>query len=74
VVVKLTLWNKVSPTCPYLDDVLSRSGEGPVRVGSARSADSLQIFAVGVFVRRFRWLSLVVEVLITFFNLIFVKF
>jgi hypothetical protein len=51
-VVKMTLWNKVSPASPYLDDVLSGAGEGPVRVGSARSVNSLQIFAVGVFVRR----------------------
>jgi hypothetical protein len=49
VVVKMTLWNKVSP---YLDDVLSGAGEGPMRVGSTRSIVSLQIFAVSVFVRR----------------------
>jgi hypothetical protein len=74
VVVKMTLQNKVSPASPYLDDVLSDVGEGPVRVGSARSVDSLQIFAVSVFVRRCNWLSLVVAILISFFDLFFVKF
>jgi hypothetical protein len=74
VVVKMTLWNKVSPASPYLDDVLFGTGEGPVRVGSARSVDYLQIFAVGVFVRRSSWLSFVGAVLITFFDLFFVKF
>jgi hypothetical protein len=74
VVVKMTLWNKVSPASPYLDDVLSGAGEGLVRVGSARSVDYLQIFAVGVFVRRCSWLSFVGAVLITFFDLFFVKF
>jgi hypothetical protein len=59
VVVKMTLWSKVSPASPYLDDVLSGVDEGPVRVGSARSVDYLQIFAVGVFVRRCSWLSFV---------------
>jgi hypothetical protein len=52
VVVKMALWNKVSPTSPYLSDVLSGADEGPVRVGSARYIDYLQIFAFGVFVRR----------------------
>jgi hypothetical protein len=52
VVVKMTLWNKVSPASPYLDDVLSGAEEGTVRVDSARSVDFLQIFAVGVFVTR----------------------
>jgi hypothetical protein len=42
VVVKMTLWNKVSPTSLYLDGVLSDTDKGPVRVGSARSADYLQ--------------------------------
>jgi hypothetical protein len=66
-VVKMTLWNKVFPDSPYLD-------ERPVRVGSARSVDYLQIFAVGVFIRRCSWLSFVGVVLISFFDLFFVKF
>jgi hypothetical protein len=74
VVVKMTLWNKVFLASPYLDDVLSDTGEGPVRVGSARSVDYLQIFAVGVFVKRCSWLSFVWAVLINFFDLLFVKF
>jgi hypothetical protein len=41
VVAKMTLWNKVSSASPYLDDVLSGVGEGPSRVGSARSVDYL---------------------------------
>jgi hypothetical protein len=67
VVVKMTLWNKVSPDSPYID-------EGPVRVGSARYVDYLQILAVGVFVRRCSWLSFVGAVLISFFDLFFIKF
>jgi hypothetical protein len=74
VAVKMTLRNKVSPASPYLGDVLSGASEGPVRVGSARSVEYLQIFAVGVFVRRCSWLSFVGAVLITFFALFFVKF
>jgi hypothetical protein len=70
----MALWNKVSPASPYLDDVLSGADEGPVRVVSARTVDSLQIFAVGVFVRKCSWLSFVVVVLISFFNMFFVKF
>jgi hypothetical protein len=74
VVVKTTLWNKVSPASPYLDDVLSGADEGPMRVGSARSVDYLQIFVVGVFVRRCTWLFFVGAVLISFFDLFFTKF
>jgi hypothetical protein len=75
VVVKMTLWNKISPTSsPYLGDVLSGVDEGPVRVGSARSVGYLQIFAVGVFVRRCNRLSFVGAVLISFFDMFFVKF
>jgi hypothetical protein len=51
--------NKVSPASPYLDDVLSGTGEGLVRVGSAIYVDYLLIFAVGVFVRRCSGLSFV---------------
>ena len=53
-------WNKVSPAFPYLDEVCSGSHDGQVRVSSARSEGSLQIFAVGVSVRRCSWLSCVV--------------
>jgi hypothetical protein len=74
VVVKISLWNKVSPASPYLDDVLSSADEGPVRVGSARSVVYLQIFAVGVFVRRCSWLSFVGAILISFFDLFFIMF
>jgi hypothetical protein len=74
VVVKMTLWNKVYPASPYLDDALSGADEGPMRVGSTRSVDYLQIFAVGVFVRRCSWLSFVGVILIPFFDLFFVKF
>jgi hypothetical protein len=74
VVVKMTLWNKVSPTSPCLDNVISSVGEGSVRVGFARSVDYLQIFAVGVFVSRYSLLSLVGAILISFFNVFFVKF
>lgn len=44
----MMLWNKVSLACPYLGDVRSHTNEGLVRVGSARSEVSLQIFPVGV--------------------------
>ena len=52
VVVTMTLWNKVSPAFSYLDDVRSDADDGQVRVSSARSECTLQIFAVGVLVRR----------------------
>jgi hypothetical protein len=45
-----------------------------MRVGSDRSIDYLQIFAAGVFVRRCNWLSFVGAVLISFFDMFFVKF
>jgi hypothetical protein len=45
-----------------------------VRVDPVRSVDYLQIFAVGVFIRRCSWLSFVGAVLISFFDLFFVKF
>ena len=60
VVVTMTLWNKVSPAFPYLDDVRSSADDGQVGVSSARSEGSLQIFAVGVSIRRCSWLSFVV--------------
>ena len=56
----MKLWNKVSPVFPYLDDVRSDADDGQVRVSSARSEGSLQIFVVGVSVRRCSWLSCVV--------------
>ncbi|CAL5059187.1 unnamed protein product [Urochloa decumbens] len=57
VAATMTLWNKVSPAFPYLDDVRSGGDEGPVRVGSAGSVGSLQTFAVCVSIRRCSWLS-----------------
>ena len=45
---------------PCLDDVRSSTDDGHMRVSSARSEGSLQIFAVGVLVRRCSWLSCVV--------------
>ena len=57
----MTLWNKVFPVFSYLDDVRSGADDGQVRVSSARSEGSLQIFAVGVSIRRCSWLSFVVE-------------
>ena len=42
----MACWNKVSPVSPYLDDVQSGAGEGPVRVCVPRSVGSLQILAV----------------------------
>ena len=56
----MTLWNKVSPVFFCLDDIRSGTDDGHVRVSSARSEGSLQIFAVGVSVRRCSWLSCVV--------------
>jgi len=53
-------WNNVSPTYHYLDDFRSDDDEGLVRVGFTRSEGSLQIFAVGVSIRRCSWLSYVV--------------
>ena len=62
VVATITLWNKVSPVFPYLDDIRSGADDGQVRVSSARSEDSLQIFTVGVSVRRCSCLSFVVAI------------
>ena len=65
----MTLWNKVSPAFPYLDDVRFGADDGQVRVSSARSEGSLQIFAVGVSVRRCSWLSFVVAISTSSFDL-----
>ena len=56
----MTFWNKVSSTFSYLDDVRSSADDSQVRVSSVRSECSLQIFAVGVSIRRCSWLSFVV--------------
>ena len=58
----MTFWNKVSPAFPYFDDVRSGADDGQARVSSARSEGFLQIFAVGVSVRRCSWLSFVVAI------------
>ena len=50
-------WNNVSSTYHYLDDFRSDDDEGLVRVGFTRSEGSLQIFEVGVSIRRCSWLS-----------------
>lgn len=52
VVVMVTLWNKVSLTYPYFNDVRSGADEGPMRVGSTRSVGYIQIFAIGESVMR----------------------
>jgi hypothetical protein len=69
VAAMMTLWNKVSPVCPYLDDVRSGADKGPVRVGSARFEGSLQIFAVGVSIKRCSWLPYVVVTSTSSFDL-----
>ena len=52
VVWTMTHWNKVSPAFPYLVDVRSGVGEGPVRVWSVRYVGSLQILvAVHMFIK-----------------------
>ena len=56
----MTFLNKVSLAFPYLDDVRYGVDDGQVRASSARSEGSLQIFAVGVSIRRCSWLSFVV--------------
>ena len=66
----MTLWNKVSPAFPYLDDVRSSADDGQVGVSSARSEGSLQIFAVGVSIRRCSWLFFVVATLTSSFNIL----
>ena len=65
----MTLWNKVSPAFLYLDDVLSGADDGQVRVSSAKSKDSLQIFTVGVPIRRCSWLFFVVATSTSSFDL-----
>ena len=65
----MTLWNKVSPAFPYFDDVCSGADDGQVRVSSARSEGSLQIFTVGVSIRSYSWLSFVVAISTSSFDL-----
>jgi len=69
VVVTMTLWNKVSPAFSYLDDVRFGADDGQVRVSSAISEGSLQIFAVGVSIRRCSCLSFVVATSTSSFDL-----
>ena len=57
VVATMACWNKVSPVSPYLDDVQSGAGEGPVRVCVPRSVGSLQILAVCVSFKEYFWLA-----------------
>ena len=57
----MTFWNKVFSAFSYLDDVRSGADDGQVGVSSARSEGSLQIFAVGVSIRRCSWLSFIVD-------------
>ena len=52
----MTLWNKVSPAFSYLNDVRSGADNGQVGVSSAKYKYSLQIFTVGVPIRRCSWL------------------
>ena len=68
-VATITVWNKVSPAFPYLDDVRSGTDDGQVRVSSARSEGSLQIFTVGVSIRSYSWLSFVVAISTSSFDL-----
>ena len=65
----MPLWNKVSPAFPYRDDVLSDADDGQVGVSFVRSEVSLQIFAVGVSIRRCSWLSFVVAISTSSFDL-----
>ena len=65
----MTLWNKVSSVFPYLDDVRSDADKGQLGVSSTRSEGSLQIFAVGVSVRRCSWLSFLVAISTSSFDL-----
>ena len=67
------LWNKVSPAFPYLDDVRSGADDSQVRASFARSEENLQIFAVGVSIRKFSWLSFVVETSTSSFDFFCVK-
>ena len=53
-------WNKVSSVVFYLDDVRSGADDGQVGVSSVRSEGSLQIFAVGLSIKRCSWLSFIV--------------
>ena len=65
----MTFLNKVSLAFPYLDDVHYGADDGQVRASSARSEGSLQIFAVGVSIRRCSWLSFVVATLTSSFDI-----
>ena len=65
----MTLWNKVSPAFSYLDDVRSGVDDGQVGVSSVRSEGSLQIFAIGVSIRRYSLLFFIVVTSTTYFDL-----
>jgi len=69
VAATIIFWNKVSPAFPYCDDVLSDADDGQVGVSFARSEGSLQIFAVSVSIKRCSWLSFVVVISTSSFDL-----
>jgi hypothetical protein len=69
----MILWNNVSPASPYLNDVRSGNGEGPVRVWSVRSAIFLQILAFGVLIRGSSWLTFDAAILTSSFGLFYSK-
>ena len=69
----MTHWNKVSPAFPYLVDVRSGVGEGPVRVWSVRSVVFLQILAFGVLIRGSSWLTFDAAISTSSFGLLYSK-
>ena len=70
----MTFWNKLSLAFPCLDDVCSGADDGQVEASSARSECSLQIFVVAVSIRRYSWLSFVMVMSTSSFDLFCDKF
>lgn len=62
----MTCWNKIAPVSSYLDDVLSGTDKGSVRVCVPRFVDSLQIMTVVVSFNESFWLAIGVATSTTF--------
>ena len=65
----MAYWNKVSPTCPYLDNIGYGVAKGPVRTWFVRSVGPLHILAVIVFILGISWLTFDVMIKTSSFGL-----
>ena len=65
----MTLCNKVFTAFSYLDDIRFDIDKGLIRVGSVRFEGFIEIFVVDVSIRRCSWLSFVVVISTSSFDL-----